>query len=57
MVVMTVREEQVDVGNAFRSQRQTSGMQSRSGIEQKYVISASYLDADGISAVFSEVFT
>ncbi|KVK57020.1 hypothetical protein L905_16810 [Agrobacterium sp. TS43] len=32
-------------------------MQARTRIEQKNVIAASYLDADGISAVFSEVFT
>ncbi|EGL66118.1 metal dependent beta lactamase protein [Agrobacterium sp. ATCC 31749] len=32
-------------------------MQAGTGIEQKNVITASHLDADGIPAVFSEVFT
>ncbi|MNS52803.1 hypothetical protein D3C72_855300 [compost metagenome] len=57
VVVMAMREEQVDVGNAFRPQGKASGMQARTRIEQKNVIAASYLDADGIPAVFSEVFT
>lgn len=54
---MAVREEQINVGNAFRPQCKTGGMKPGPCIEQKNMISASYLDADGIAAIFSEVFT
>ncbi|QTK80449.1 hypothetical protein AT6N2_C2913 [Agrobacterium tumefaciens] len=57
VIVVTVGKEEIDVGNAFGAQGKTRRMKARTRIEQQNVITASHLDADGIPAVFSEVFT
>jgi len=57
VVVVAMGEEKIDVGNPLRPKRHTCGMKSRPRIEQKDMVAASNLDADGIPTVFSEVFT
>jgi hypothetical protein len=56
MVVVTVGEKQIYVGDALSLQRHAGWHDARSGIKNENVLSAANFDADGIAAIFGEIF-